>query len=98
MIAMAVCDQHRLELRVLVNQFGVEIREVPTTGPWPDGVLEGATLLHVETPSNPGLDVCDLRAAAAAYAEAASRATDVAERDHLVRQAACARAASGTSA
>ena len=35
----------------------------------------------------------DLAAAAAAYAEAARRATDVAERDHLVRQAARARAA-----
>ena len=35
----------------------------------------------------------DHRAAAAAYAEAARRATDVAERDHLVRQAARTRAA-----
>src|SRR3954451_12978825 len=35
----------------------------------------------------------ELPAAAAAYAEAARRATDVAERDHLVRQAARARAA-----
>src|SRR5262249_60750775 len=35
----------------------------------------------------------DLPGAAAAYAEAARRATDVAERDHLVRQAARARAA-----
>jgi RNA polymerase sigma factor (sigma-70 family) len=35
----------------------------------------------------------DLPAAATAYAEAARRATDVAERDHLVRQAAAARAA-----
>ncbi|MEA3041509.1 MAG: hypothetical protein QOC65_998, partial [Sphingomonadales bacterium] len=35
----------------------------------------------------------DLPAAAAAYAEAARRATNVAERDHLVRQAARARAA-----
>jgi len=34
----------------------------------------------------------DLPAAAAAYAEAARRATNVAERDHLVRQAARARA------
>jgi predicted RNA polymerase sigma factor len=33
----------------------------------------------------------DLPAAAAAYAEAAGRATNVAERDHLVRQAARAR-------
>jgi predicted RNA polymerase sigma factor len=35
----------------------------------------------------------DLPAAAAAYADAARRATDVAERDHLIRQAARARAA-----
>ena len=35
----------------------------------------------------------DLRAAATAYAEAARRAANVAERDHLVRQAARARAA-----
>ncbi|WP_034621714.1 RNA polymerase sigma factor [Cellulomonas sp. URHE0023] len=35
----------------------------------------------------------DFPAAAAAYAEAAHRATDVVERDHLVRQAALARAA-----
>jgi RNA polymerase sigma factor (sigma-70 family) len=39
----------------------------------------------------------DLAAAASAYAEAAHRATDVAERDHLVRQAARARAARATS-
>ena len=39
---------------------------MPTAGPWPDGVLDGATLVLVETPSNPGLDVCDIRAAAAA--------------------------------
>ena len=35
----------------------------------------------------------DLPAAATAYAEAGRRATDIAERDHLVRQAARARAA-----
>jgi RNA polymerase sigma factor (sigma-70 family) len=39
----------------------------------------------------------DLPAAASAYAEAARRATNVAERDHLVRQAARARAASSIS-
>jgi predicted RNA polymerase sigma factor len=39
----------------------------------------------------------DLPAAATAYAEAAHRATTVAERDHLVRQAARARAASVAS-
>jgi len=37
----------------------------------------------------------DLPAAAGAYAEAARRATDVAERDHLVRRAARARAGDG---
>jgi cystathionine gamma-lyase len=46
--------------------LGVVVREVPTAGPWPDGLLDGATLVLVETPSNPGLDVCDIRAAAAA--------------------------------
>jgi cystathionine gamma-lyase len=46
--------------------LGVEVREVPTAGPWPDAVLDGAALVLVETPSNPGLDVCDIRAAAAA--------------------------------
>ena len=39
----------------------------------------------------------DLPAAATAYAEAARRATNVAERDHLVRQAARARAAEQSS-
>ena len=38
----------------------------------------------------------DLPAAATAYAEAARRATNVAERDHLVHQAARARAADRT--
>lgn len=39
---------------------GVQVREVPTAGPWPDGVFDGARLVLLETPSNPGLDVCDL--------------------------------------
>jgi predicted RNA polymerase sigma factor len=39
----------------------------------------------------------DLPAAAAAYADAARRATNVAERDHLVRQAARARSLSTRS-
>src|SRR5919112_5829459 len=57
--------------------LGVDIREVPTTGPWPDGVLDGATLVMVETPSNPGLDVRGIRAAgAAAHAAGALLAVD----------------------
>ena len=46
--------------------LGVEVREVPTAGPWPDGVLDGAALVLLETPSNPGLEVADIAAAAAA--------------------------------
>ncbi|MDN5750950.1 MAG: cystathionine gamma-lyase, partial [Pseudonocardia sp.] len=44
--------------------LGVEVREVPTVGRWP--ALDGAALVLVETPSNPGLDVTDIAAAAAA--------------------------------
>jgi cystathionine gamma-lyase len=57
--------------------LGVEIREVPTPGPFPDGVLDGATLVLIETPSNPGLDVRDIReAASAAHAAGALLAVD----------------------
>lgn len=44
--------------------LGVEVREVPTVGEWPR--LDGAALVLLETPSNPGLDVADIAAAAAA--------------------------------
>jgi cystathionine gamma-lyase len=44
--------------------FGVVVREVPTAGPWPDEVFDGAALVLLETPSNPGLDVCDIAALA----------------------------------
>lgn len=40
--------------------IGIDVREVPTPGPWPDGVFDGARLVLLETPSNPGMDVCDL--------------------------------------
>jgi cystathionine gamma-lyase len=39
---------------------GVEVRELPSGPGFADGV-EGASLVWVETPSNPGLEVCDLR-------------------------------------
>jgi cystathionine gamma-lyase len=49
--------------------------EVPTAGPWPD--LAGAGLVLLETPANPGLDVCDIAAlAAAAHGAARSLAVD----------------------
>jgi len=57
--------------------LGVQVREVPTAGPWPPGVLDGAGLVLVESPSNPGLDVADIAAAAvAAHAAGALLAVD----------------------
>jgi cystathionine gamma-lyase len=50
--------------RAELGPLGVRIVEAPTTGPWP--ALDGAGLVLAETPSNPGLDVCDIAAAAAA--------------------------------
>jgi cystathionine gamma-lyase len=41
-------------------QIGVEVRTAPTAGNAQAGCLEGAKLLWLETPSNPGLDVCDI--------------------------------------
>jgi cystathionine gamma-lyase len=39
---------------------GVEVRKAPTAGNAQGSLLEGATLLWLETPSNPGLDVCEV--------------------------------------
>ena len=39
---------------------GVEVRTYPAAAPIPDDLLTGATLVWVETPSNPGLDVTDI--------------------------------------
>lgn len=38
----------------------LDVREVPTPGPWPDELFDGARLVLLETPSNPGLDLCDI--------------------------------------
>ncbi|MGP3967891.1 cystathionine gamma-lyase [Streptomyces sp. 6N223] len=50
--------------------FGIETRTAPTAGDAQLGVLDGETgaarLLWLETPSNPGLDVCDIRRLATA--------------------------------
>lgn len=56
---------------------GVTVRHTPTAGdPRPD-VLAGARLVWLETPSNPGLDVCDIaRVAERAHAEGALVAVD----------------------
>ncbi|MEU2248274.1 cystathionine gamma-lyase [Streptomyces sp. NPDC019224] len=48
-------------LRAQLEAYGVEVRTAPTAGDAQLDVLEGAKLLWLETPSNPGLDVCDVR-------------------------------------
>ncbi|MGW1179816.1 cystathionine gamma-lyase [Streptomyces drozdowiczii] len=48
-------------LRAQLEAYGVEVRTAPTGGDAQLAVLEGAKLLWLETPSNPGLDVCDVR-------------------------------------
>ena len=48
-------------LREQLEAFGVEVRTAPTGRDAQLAVLEGARLLWIESPSNPGLDVCDIR-------------------------------------
>lgn len=67
--------------RVLANElfskFGVHIRFAPTSNDAQHELLKGARLLWVESPSNPGLDVCDIRLLAdAAHRERALVAVD----------------------
>jgi cystathionine gamma-lyase len=44
-----------------LTAYGIDVRTAPTGGDAQLGVLDGAKLLWIETPSNPGLDVCDVR-------------------------------------
>jgi len=56
---------------------GVHVRHAPTAGPWVAEVLADATLVLLETPSNPRLDVCDIASVAAmAHAASATVAVD----------------------
>ena len=58
-----------------LRDLGVSTILAPTAGPRP--ALEGVRLVLIETPANPGLDVCDVRAAAdAAHAAGALLAVD----------------------
>ena len=52
---------------------GVEVRFVPTDTEAIVAACAGATLVWVETPSNPGLDVCDMAAVAGAAHAAGAR-------------------------
>jgi cystathionine gamma-lyase len=58
-----------------LEALGVRVILVPTAGPYP--ALDGVRLVLLETPANPGLDVCDLAAlSAAAHAAGALVAVD----------------------
>jgi cystathionine gamma-lyase len=60
-----------------LGRRGVEIRPAPTDLEAYRRVLPGARLVWLESPSNPGLDVCDVRAlAAAVHAEGGLLAVD----------------------
>ncbi|MFG2652654.1 cystathionine gamma-lyase [Streptomyces sp. NPDC048436] len=64
-------------VREQLTAYGIEVRTAPTAGDAQLGVLDGAKLLWIETPSNPGLDVCDVRRLAdAAHAQGTLVAVD----------------------
>ncbi|MFE6774822.1 cystathionine gamma-lyase [Streptomyces sp. NPDC057702] len=64
-------------LRERLAGFGVTLRTAPTGGDAQLPLVAGARLLWLETPSNPGLDVCDVpRLVAAARAHGALVAVD----------------------
>ncbi|MFD4631644.1 cystathionine gamma-lyase [Streptomyces sp. NPDC058284] len=64
-------------VREQLSAYGIEVRTAPTGGDAQLDVLDGAKLLWIETPSNPGLDVCDVRRLAdAAHARGALVAVD----------------------
>ncbi|WP_051797666.1 cystathionine gamma-lyase [Streptomyces sp. NRRL S-337] len=48
-------------VRTRLESYGIEVRTAPTAQDAQLDVLDGARLLWIETPSNPGLDVCDVR-------------------------------------
>ncbi|WP_030780143.1 cystathionine gamma-lyase [Streptomyces sp. NRRL S-920] len=48
-------------VREQLTAYGIEVRTAPTAGDAQLDALDGAKLLWLETPSNPGLDVCDVR-------------------------------------
>ncbi|MEU4871743.1 cystathionine gamma-lyase [Streptomyces sp. NPDC021608] len=63
--------------RAQLEAFGIEVRTAPTGADAQLEVLDGAKLLLIESPSNPGLDVCDIRRLAeAAHAQGALVAVD----------------------
>ncbi|MFD9790841.1 cystathionine gamma-lyase [Streptomyces sp. NPDC059070] len=64
-------------IREQLAAYGVEVRTAPTADDAQLSVLAGAALLWIETPSNPGLDVCDIeRLSRAAHGTGALVAVD----------------------
>ncbi|MFE7003234.1 cystathionine gamma-lyase [Streptomyces griseus] len=64
-------------VREQLEAYGVEVRTAATGGDAQQALLTGAKLLWIESPSNPGLDVCDIRRlAGAAHAAGALVAVD----------------------
>jgi cystathionine gamma-lyase len=53
-------------VREQLAAYGVEVRNAPTADDAQAALLDGARLLWIESPSNPGLDVCDIRRLTAA--------------------------------
>ncbi|MFI5818794.1 cystathionine gamma-lyase [Streptomyces rishiriensis] len=63
--------------RAQLEAYGIEVRTAPTRSDAQIEVLDGAKLLLIESPSNPGLDVCDIRRLVeAAHARGALVAVD----------------------
>ncbi|MFA1550956.1 cystathionine gamma-lyase [Actinomadura chokoriensis] len=64
-------------LRERLESYGAVVRMAPTAGDAQAALVDGARLVWLETPSNPGLDVCDIaRVVAAAHAAGALVAVD----------------------
>ncbi|MGM9383877.1 cystathionine gamma-lyase [Streptomyces antibioticus] len=64
-------------VRAQLEAYGIEVRTAPTAGDAQLDALDGARLLWIESPSNPGLDVCDIRRLVeAAHARGALVAVD----------------------
>ncbi len=71
------CYQATRSLQQRLESYGATVRLAPTAGNGQEDVLDGAKLLWLETPSNPGLDVCDIRRLAdAAHRQGALVAVD----------------------
>ncbi|GGU23288.1 cystathionine gamma-lyase [Streptomyces violascens] len=57
-------------VREQLEAYGIEVRTAPTAADAQLAHLDGVKLLWIETPSNPGLDVCDVRRLARAAHDA----------------------------